>query len=89
MADGKKVLELVVPVKREVNSELVDCLKRVLAMAEAGEIRGLAASLDLGNGKPALMFAAEEGASRGALLLGIVLLQRKIEDACVREAEEG
>lgn len=87
MADGKKVLELLTPSKREPNPELVECLKELLAQAEAGEIRGIAAAFDMGSGKPAQLFAAEGDASKGALILGVTLLRRKIEDLCMGEME--
>jgi len=85
MGEGKKVLELVTAPKHVVDPELVGVMRMLLEKAESGELRGIAAALDVGNGRASHVLAVSDGASRGGLTLGLGLLRRQIEDACIAE----
>lgn len=88
MADGKKVVSLVPATPRDVDPEVVSVLKDLLARAEAGEIRGIAAAIDLADGRPMHLLAIGNGTSPASLVLTLGLLERKVEDRYLAEMQE-
>lgn len=88
MADVNRVVSLVPVAAREADPEVVAAFRDLLARAEAGEIRGVAAAIDRADGRPMHLLAIGNGTSPASLVLTLGLLKRKVEDRYLAELED-